>query len=117
MLEARPQYVGINAYYRPFTYARPVVEVEAPTGWIGLDAAFVTPGVFVETPGAVVVDHREGAVVAPGVGIEAGIHVAVPMPSIAVGVGVDVGGPPVIVRGHHDNGRHEGWHKGRGKHR
>lgn len=118
MLEARPQYVGINAYYRPFVYTRPVVEVEAPVGWIGVNAAFVTPAV-VEAP--VVVDHRE-EVIAPGVGIEAGVHVAVPMPSIAVGVGVNVGGPvvvhdrPVIIEQHHDNGRHEGWHKG-GHHR
>lgn len=119
MLEARPQYVGINAYYRPFTYARPVVEVDAPVGWIGLNAAFVAPAVAVEAPGAVVVDHR-GEVIAPGVGIEAGVHVAVPMPSIAVGVGVNVGGPavivhdrPMIIEEHHDHGRHEGWHKGR----
>ncbi len=116
MIEARPQYVGINAYYRPMVYTRPVVEVEAPVGWIGVNAAFVTPAV-VEAP--VVVDHRD-EVIAPGVGIEAGVHVAVPMPSISVGVGVNVGGPvvvhdrPVIIEhGHHDNGRHEGWHKGR----
>ena len=96
MVQARPQYVGINAYYRPFVYTRPVVEVEAPDGWIGARADFVTPGVVVETPGAVVVDHR-GEVVGPAVGVEAGVHVAVPMPSIAIGVGVNVGGPAVIV--------------------
>ena len=45
MLEARPQYIGINAYYRPIVYARPVVEVEPPQGWIGLRADFVTPAV------------------------------------------------------------------------
>ncbi len=121
MIEARPQYIGINAYYQPFVYTRPVVEVEAPVGWIGVNAAFVTPAV-VEAP--VVVEHR-GEVIAPGVGIEAGVHVAVPMPSIAVGVGVNVGGPvivhdrPVVIHEreyeheHHENGRHEGWHKGR----
>ncbi len=103
MIEARPQYVGINAYYQPMVYTRPVVEVDAPVGWIGARAEFVTPGVVVETPGvvvgapgAVVVDHR-GAVVAPGVGIEAGVHVAVPVPTVSVGVGVQVGGPAVIV--------------------
>jgi hypothetical protein len=120
MIEARPQYIGINAYYKPMVYTRPVVEVDAPPGWIGARAEFVTPAVVVDTPGAVVVDHRD-EVIAPGVGIEAGVHVAVPMPSIAVGVGVNVGGPAVIVHDRpviiekHDNGRHEGWHKG--KHR
>ena len=116
MIQARPQYIGINAYYRPFVYTRPVVEVAAPDGWIGARAEFAGPGVVVETPGAVVVDHG-GAIVGPGVGVEAGVHVAIPVPTISVGVGmgVDVGGPAVIVHDHHDNGRHEGWHKG--KHR
>lgn len=126
-VEARPQYVGINAYYQPMAYSRPVVEVEAPTGWIGARAEFVGPGVVVETPGAVVVDHRRGAVVAPGVVVEGGIGVNIPMPSVHVGVGVNIGGPAVIVHdrpviiehdrdrrvdeGHHDNGRHRGHHK------
>jgi hypothetical protein len=124
-IEARPTYVGINTYYRPFVYERPVVEVEAPIGWIGARAEFVTPGVVVETPGvvvapgAVVVGHHGRAVVgAPGVVMGAGVdvHVAVPPPpSISVGIGVGVGvggGGAVIVGGHHDNGRHNGWHKG-----
>jgi hypothetical protein len=96
MIEARPQYIGINAYYKPFVYTRPVVEVAPPEGWIGARAEFVTPGVVVETPGAVVVDHRGGAVVAPGVGVAAGVSVNIPVPTVSVGVGVNVGGPVVV---------------------
>jgi hypothetical protein len=121
MVDARPQYVGINAVYTPLVYTRPVVEVDAPVGWIGARAEFVTPGVgvVVGVPGAVVVGPRGRAeVVAPGVAIGVGATVAVPMPSVHVGVGVGIGGPvvhereTVIIRDHHDNGRHEGWHKG-----
>jgi len=128
MIEARPAYVGINATYQPLVYTRPVVEVEAPVGWIGARAEFVTPGVVVETPGvvvgapgAVVVGrHGHAEVVTPGVavGVGVGVHVAVPPPpsvSIGVGVGVGVGGGVVVDHrdDHRDNGRHTGWHKGR----
>jgi hypothetical protein len=51
--------------------------------------------------------------------------VVVPTPSVHVGVDIGIGGGAVIGGGgggavlvgpgHHDNGRHEGWHKG--KHR
>ena len=99
MIEARPQYVGINAYYQPMVYTRPVVEVDAPIGWIGARAEFVTPGVVVAAPGAVVVDHG-AEVVAPGVAVGAGIHVAIPVPTVSVGIGVNVGGPAVIVHDH-----------------
>jgi hypothetical protein len=121
MIEARPQYVGINAYYQPMVYTRPVVEVDAPVGWIGARAEFGAPGVVVETPGVVVgapgvvVEHH-AAVVAPGIAV--GAEVAIPMPTVQVGIGVNVGGGmvvhdrPVMVKEHHDNGRHEGWHKG-----
>jgi hypothetical protein len=127
-IEARPTYVGINAYYRPFEYRRPVVEVEAPVGWIGARAEFVTPG-------AVIVDHRGREVVGgPGVGVSVGAEVHIPMPSVHVGI--DIGGPPAVIvhdrpapviierdhreheerdhreHEHHDNGRHEGWNKG-----
>src|SRR3954469_17263251 len=34
-IDARPQYVGINATYEPLVYTRPVVEVAPPQGWIG----------------------------------------------------------------------------------
>jgi hypothetical protein len=117
-IEARPMYVGINDYYRPMVYTRPVIEVEPPVGWVGVRAEFGGPGVVVAGPRA--------AVVAPGVEVRGGVGVAVPVPSVSVGVGigVTVGGPAVIVhdrpgpviideRYHHDNGRHEGWHKGR----
>ena len=104
MVEARPQYIGINAYYQPFVYTRPVVAVEAPMGWVGARAEFVTPGVAVVAPGVVV----EGPRAAVGVGV------VVPAPSVHVGldVGIGIGGGAVLVGGHHDNGRHEGWHKG-----
>jgi hypothetical protein len=113
-IEARPAFVGINAVYRPFVYTRPVVEVEAPSGWIGGRAEFVTPE-------AVVIDHRgrgHAEVVGGGV-IGAGIdvHVAVPPPPsihIGIGVGVGVGGGIGVGGGggekeHHDNGKHRGW--------
>src|SRR5688572_8856372 len=34
-IEARPAMIEVNAVYTPIVYARPVVEVEAPVGWIG----------------------------------------------------------------------------------
>ena len=113
-IDARPAYIGINDYYRPFVYDRPRIEVDAPVGWIGARAEFVGPGVFVE--------GRHGrAVLEPGIGVD--VHVPMPSIHVGVGVGVDVGGP-VMVHDHdhrviveerykHDNGRHEGWHKGR----
>ncbi|HET9987737.1 MAG TPA: hypothetical protein VFQ65_04440, partial [Kofleriaceae bacterium] len=123
-IEARPAYIGINATYRPIVYTRPVVEVDAPEGWIGARAEFVTPGVVVETPGVIVEDHRRwghhghdevvvggGAVVGAGIGVTV---VAPPPPSISIGIGVGVGvGGGTVVHEreheHHDNGRHRGW--------
>ncbi len=96
----RPQYMKINAVYAPLVYARPVVAVEAPVGWIGARVEFAAPAPVVVAPGAAVV-------VAPGVTVTGGV---------SVGIGVDVGVAPrpvVIEREHHDNGRHRGW----GKHR
>jgi hypothetical protein len=87
MIEARPTYVGINAYYRPLAYSRPVVTVDAPVGWIGARAEFVGPGVVVAGPRA--------AVVAPGVGIGVGAGVVVPTPSIHVGI--EVGAPAAVI--------------------
>jgi hypothetical protein len=92
-IEARPTYVGINAMYRPLVYTRPVIEVEAPVGWIGARAEFVGP--------AVVVSGRP-AVVAPAAGVHVGAEVRIPMPSLSVGV--QVGGPAVIVVPH---GKHK----------
>ncbi|HLL25638.1 MAG TPA: hypothetical protein VK427_26055, partial [Kofleriaceae bacterium] len=39
-VEARPALVEVNAVYTPIVYARPVIEVEAPVGWIGLHATY-----------------------------------------------------------------------------
>jgi hypothetical protein len=94
MIEARPAYVGINAYYEPLVYTRPVITVEPPSGWIMVRPAFVvaTPGVVVEGPRG-----RAGVGVVGGVGVSAGVSVHVPVPTVSVGV--QVGGPAVIVGG------------------
>ena len=91
-VDARPQYIGINAVYTPLLYTRPVVEVEAPVGWIG--AVVVTPAVVVAPPAAVVVT--------PGVKIRAGINV-----NIGIGGGVIV----------HDRVKVKHKHRGKHKHR
>ena len=109
----RPTYMRINAMYQPLVYERPVVTVEAPVGWIGARAEFITPGVVV---------GGGAAVVAPGVVVGGGVGVVVPAPSVHVdvGLGVGIGGgvivhdrPVIIERGHHDNGEHRGWYKHR----
>jgi hypothetical protein len=103
---ARPQMMRINAVYQPLVYERPVVTVEAPVGWIGPRAEFVTP-VAVVAPAPVVV--------APAAGISVEAHI--PTPGLHIDVGI--GGPAVIVherpviieervRIKHDNGRHRG---------
>jgi hypothetical protein len=100
-VEARPAMVEVNAVYTPIVYARPVVEVTAPVGWIGLHATYgVGMGVGVVAPRA----H----VVTPGVVVDA--HVHVPAPTLRVDVGVGFGGG-VVVGGRHDNGLHRGHHK------
>jgi hypothetical protein len=98
MIEARPAFVGINAVYTPLVYTRPVIEVEPPSGWI-----MVRPGFAIEAPGAVIVDgprgrgHGRGGVgVVGGVGVSAGVSVSIPVPTLSVGV--QVGGPAVIVK-------------------
>jgi hypothetical protein len=100
-LEARPQYIGINAVYQPVVYTRPVVEVEPPTGWILMQPQFVveapTAAVVVGGPPGLV---KKGAVVTGGVGVGVGVGVGIvvpPPPTISVGVGVHIGGPAVIV--------------------
>jgi hypothetical protein len=101
MIEARPAYIGINAYYEPLVYRRPVVEVEPPSGWIMVSPAFVVvgPGVVVGGPRG-----RAGVGVVGGVGVSAGVSVHVPAPSVSVGV--RVGGPAVIIGGHsHGHGK------------
>jgi len=114
----RGRYVAINEAYRPVVWERPVVDVTvAPPAF---------HGVIVAGPGV----HGHAVVAAPA--FSAVVHVEEPPPaSIHVGVGVGVGGPlvvghghvivaeppprTVIIREHHDNGRHEGWYK-HGKH-
>ena len=102
-VEARPAYVEINAMYTPIVYARPVVEVEPPSGWIGVHArwgvgmAVVAPGVVVRPPRAHV--HT------PGVSVD--VHV--PMPSVHVDVGVGIGGG-VVVGGHPGRGHYKHRH-------
>jgi hypothetical protein len=86
-IEARPAYVGINTTYRPMVYTRPVVEVDAPVGWVGARAEFVAPAVVVAPPRA--------AIVAPGVVVQGGVGIAVPAPSVHVGI--EVGVPGVVV--------------------
>ncbi len=106
-VQARPAMMEINAIYTPIVYARPVVEIDAPVGWIGARAEFavVAPAVVVEPPHA----H----VVTPGVDVHVGVGVVVPPPpriEVGIGVGVGVGGG-VIVGGHRDNGLHRGEYK------
>lgn len=106
-VEARPALVEVNAIYTPIVYARPVVEVEAPVGWIGMHATYgVGMGVIVAAPRA----H----VRAPGVVVDT--HVHVPTPTLRVDVGIGIGGG-VIVGGHghgHHKHKHKKWkHKGK----
>lgn len=89
-VEARPQYVAINATYEPIRYARPVIEVAPPAGWVNVEVA--APAVVVDTPPPVVVAPR-GHVEA-GIGVD----VRVPMPSIQVGIGVAPA--PAIIHEH-----------------
>lgn len=87
-IEARPAYVGINALYRPIVYRRPVVEVEAPVGWVGARAEFVGPGV---------VGSQRGMFMAPRPGVYVETEFYAPPPP-TVHFGIEVGGPPVMVR-------------------
>ena len=122
---------AINAEYRPFVSFRPTVEVAPPPEWHG-EVYVAGPSMDVRAPG---VDVR-----APGVEVRAPGLFVPPPPHVAVVVGapgaVMIGAPgPVIVgeqrghwerhderhwehhqehwekREHHENGRHEGWHK------
>jgi hypothetical protein len=98
-VEARPQYTPINAYYRPMVYERPVVDVTPPEGWIGLRAEFVPAAVVVVPPPPVVVAE-------PGIAVGVGAEVHIPMPSVHLGV--QIGGPAVIID---ERGRGHGKHK------
>jgi hypothetical protein len=101
-VEARPAMIEVNAVYTPIVYARPVIEVDAPVGWIGLHATYGV-GMGIVTP--VVVAPR-AHVHAPGVVVDARVHV--PAPTLHVDVGIGIGGG-VVVGGH--PGRHRGHHK------
>ncbi len=97
--------------------ARPFVVVGAPMVVVGAPGVAIgRPGVAIGRPGVVV--GSPGVVVgAPGVVVGAPA-VVVGAPAIVVGVpGVVVGTPGVVVvnggKGHHDNGKHKGHHKGR----
>jgi hypothetical protein len=101
----RPRYVVVNEAYSPIVYERPVVDVAlVPVGFHG---ELVGGG-----PG-----WRARAVVA------APVVAAPPPPAVQVGVGINIGGPPVVVgapgpvyieRERHDHGKHKGWYKERG---
>jgi hypothetical protein len=101
-VEARPAMIKINAVYTPLTYSRPVVEVEPPSGWIGVR-------VGLGVPAAVVVDERPATVVVPRVrgGVRVGAEVHVPMPSLNVNIGIAT--PGVII--------HDGHRRGHSKHK
>lgn len=96
-LEARPAMVQINATYRPLVYARPVVTVDAPVGWIGAHVEVGGPAVVVAPPSA----HVDVVIPAPSVRVD-------------VGFGIGVGGGTVI---HHDDGHRHKKFKGRKKHK
>lgn len=106
-VEARPAMMKINAVYTPITYTRPVIEVEPPSGWIG-----VRFGVPVAP--AVVVEERPAAVVVPGAraGVRVGAEVHVPMPSLSVNIGIGGGTVvrerPVVIHKHRKH-KHKKW--------
>jgi len=106
--EQRPRYAVVNEAYAPIVYTRPVVDVTVAPPVFRADIVAGGPG------------WRGAAVVGTPV-VSAGVYVAPPPPPVVqVGVGVNLGGPPVVVGGgapvyyerdHHDNGRHRGWYK------
>jgi len=82
-VEARPAMIKVNAVYTPMVYTRPVIEVEPPSGWIG---------VRFSAPAVVVVEDRPPppvVVVAPRV--RAGVEVHVPVPTLRVDIGIGGG--------------------------
>lgn len=102
-VETRPALIKVNAIYTPLVYTRPVIEVEPPSGWIGV--RFAAPAVVVESP-------RPAAVVVPGrLGAGVDIQVGVPSVHIDLGFGVHAGGHvhPGRHRGHHKHKKHKRW--------
>jgi hypothetical protein len=57
-VQARPAMVKINAVYKPLVYARPVVVVAAPVGWIGFQVDVVVPAVIVSPPVVIIHEHH-----------------------------------------------------------
>ena len=106
-VEARPAMIEINAVYKPIVYARPVIEVDAPVGWIGLHATY---GVGMGIVAPVVVAPR-AHVHTPGVVVD--VHV--PAPTLRVDVGIGIGGGVHVGGGHHHgHHKHKKWkHKGK----
>lgn len=99
-VDARPAMIEINAIYTPLVYARPVIVVEAPIGWIGARAEFITP--VIVAPRGRARGRAHGAV---GVGV--GVDVHIPMPSVRVEAGFGVGvGAGVGVGGGGGRKRH-----------
>lgn len=110
-LDARPAMVKVNAIYTPIAYTRPVVEVEPPSGWIGV--RFAAPSAVVVAPSAAVVAPVAGVVVqGPSVRVVApSVRVVVPPPPsvrVDVGIGIGVSGG-VKVKGGGGRGRKRGW--------
>jgi hypothetical protein len=103
-IDARPQYVAINATYEPIRYTRPVIEVAPPVGWVNVE---------IGGP-AVVVDSRPPPPVVVAPRVRAGLEVSIPVPTIEVGVHVGgrVAPAPVIIheRGH-GKFKHKKWKK------
>jgi len=97
-IEARPAMIKVNAVYTPITYTRPVIEVEPPSGWIGV--RFSAPAVVVvdRPPPVVVVEPR----------VRAGVEVHVPVPTLRVDIGIG-GGFGVGGGGHRHKHKNKKW--------
>jgi len=100
-LASRPAMIKINAMYTPLRYERPRVVVEPPRGWIGVRTGYAIAEV--RGPDVIVAPPRVRA------------EVYVPMPSVEINFGIGVSGG-VEHRHRHDNGKHKGWGKKRGRH-
>jgi len=104
--DERPRYAVINEAYAPMPYARPVVDVQVAPAMVRAEISVGGPG------------WRAHALLG---GPPAPVYVAPPPPPppgppIQIGVGINLGGPPVERRelieerrAHHGHGRHEDW--------
>lgn len=106
--DERPRYVVINEAYAPMPYARPAVDIHVAPPAVAAAISFGGPGF-------------SAAAVVGG----PAVYVAPPAPAVQIGVGVGIGGPPMLVAPapimvggptyveerhyHHDHGRHQGW--------